>query len=295
MPTLKLSLKTPPHYSLRETVRAHGWYQLAPFQWDEKSETLRFAFLSCGESVDVTVRQQRQLSVALESHRRLNGATRKVTVAGVRRALDLDSDVSGLLSVAKSAGAQYERMIRSGAGRRLRAPSLWEDAAKTLFTTNCTWSLTLSMSKAACAGKFSKCAPSGNFPFPMPDAIASADAARLKSMLPVGYRAPFLRALARRFSDEPHLGNLESAETQHEQAYETINALDGFGPYATGHLMMMAGHYRHIPIDTVATTFVREAFGARKAQSFIQRRYAKWGNYKFWGYRFDQLLYWYGK
>lgn len=294
MPTQKISFALPPYYSLRHAIHAHGWYQLAPFRWDKERGVLAFPLLLGKEAVDVAVRQGRKIEVALTSHRRLSAAQQRAALMCIRRSLDLDADTRELLDAAKAASAHYSRMVRSGAGRRQRGTTLWEDAAKTLFTTNCTWALTIKMAGAACSERFAPAAPSGAFPFPDPQVLAAHDAAALKVLLPVGYRAGFLRALAQRFAADPHLHQLESPGTSPEVAYAAVNALDGFGPYATGHLLMMAGHFHHIPIDTVATRFVREAFGARKAESFIQRRYAKWGRFRFWGFRFDQIVHWGG-
>jgi len=294
MPIEKISLIPPRHYSLRHTIHAHGWYQLAPFRWDEKRGELEFPVLNGAEAIDVSVRQNRKIDVALTSHRRLSAKARSIVIERVRRSLDLDADTRELLDAAHAAGENYAQMIRGGAGRRHRGATLWEDAAKTLFTTNCTWGLTIKMAEAACTERFSVASPAGRFPFPAPEALLKHDAAALKAMMPVGYRAGFLRALSENFAADPGLKNLESPGTAHDDAYAAVNALDGFGPYATGHLLMMAGHFHHIPIDTVATSFVRKAFGARNAESFIRRRYAKWGRFRFWGFRLDQIVHWGG-
>ena len=71
-----------------------------------------------------------------------------------------------VLKAAENAGAEYVQLIRKGAGRLLRSPTLWEDAAKTLFTTNCTWALTRKMCEAVCSRAFIEPAPSGRYPFP---------------------------------------------------------------------------------------------------------------------------------
>jgi 3-methyladenine DNA glycosylase/8-oxoguanine DNA glycosylase len=294
MPTQKIALNAPSHYSLRHTIHAHGWYQLAPFRWDEKRGVLEFPLLLGKDVIDVSVRQTRKIEVALTSHRKLNAKTKAAALACVRRSLDLDADTRELLEAARAAGENYAQMVRNGAGRRHRGATLWEDAAKTLFTTNCTWGLTKKMAEAACTERFAAKSPAGYVPFPASESLAAHNAAALKELLPVGYRAGFLSALARTFAADPLLQKLESPDTEHDAAYAAVNALDGFGPYATGHLLMMAGHFHHIPIDTVATSFVREAFGARKAESFIQRRYAKWGRFRFWGFRLDQIVHWGG-
>jgi len=287
MPKLEMSLECPAHYSLRAACDAHGWNQLAPFAWEAEAGRLMCAAPLRSGSVDVSLRQSgSRVGVEVLSHRKLNAAERAVLAAMLRRSLDLDRSLDDLLRLSQKHGRDYENLIRGGSGRLLRGLSLWEDAAKTLFTTNCTWGLTLKMARALCSAEFSTATPQGAFPFPDPAAVAQRDSATLKAMMPVGYRAPYLHALAKEFLSDGALGGME---TSNDLAASMARAqgLHGFGPYAAHHLLIMAGYFDHLPVDTIVTAFVKRNYRARNVKSFCARKYTSWRPYSWWGYKLD--------
>jgi N-glycosylase/DNA lyase len=291
MPTHAFTLKCPRYYSLKETCHAHGWHELAPFSWDAKRGELRTALFAGTQAVDVLCVQDRnQIALTVTSHERLSPAERDAVAASMRRCLDLDRDIAELLAHAKRSEPEFEKLLRGGAGRMLRAPTLWEDAAKTLYTTNCTWGLTIKMAQASCAEAFAPHAPSGARPFPAPDAFARHTPAKLKAMIPAGYRAAYLHALAIRFaSDADSVHRMETSDMPVDDAYELAKGFFGFGPYAASHLLVMAGHFGRIPVDTVVTSFLKKAYRVRKVDSFITRHYGPWGRQRWWAMRLDQI------
>ena len=280
----------PRFYDLWTTCHMHGWRHLAPFKWDETRKALTYACLVDGEAVDVVATQnKRSVTVTLVSHHGLTSRTMRHLTAMIRRSLGLDVDTAPLLAVARRAGPAYGPLIRQGAGRLLRSPTLWEDAAKTLFTTNCSWALTERMCAAACAQMLSLPTPLGQYPFPSPARIAALSPARLRVVLPVGYRAPALRALAAAFARDPLLGGLEDGAFDSTTALATLRALDGFGPYAAAHLLLLANHCDEIPVDSVVVSYVRQHFRARHLQTFLSRRYRAWRPFRWWGYKLERI------
>jgi N-glycosylase/DNA lyase len=209
----------------------------------------------------------------------------------IRRCLGLDLAIDPMLKAAEKAGLEYVKLIENGAGRLLRSPTLWEDAAKTLFTTNCTWALTQKMCNAACSGAFTDPAPSGKHPFPCPDRLCSYPENQLKAMLPVGYRAGYLKELGDRFSKDPDLRGLEVNGYDYDQADQIVRRSKGFADYACSQLLVFAGFYDEIPVDTTVVAYLKRNHPrVRKHKAFIDRRYRKWGPYKWWGYKFDTML-----
>jgi 3-methyladenine DNA glycosylase/8-oxoguanine DNA glycosylase len=290
MPTQTHTMETPPHYSLFATCHAHGWKYLAPFEWNDARDELRFATLAGRQAVDVVCAQdKRGIRVAITSSRRLSTAGLGRILTSIRRALDLDRETTPLAAAARVAGADFTRLLHNGAGRMLRGLSLWEDAAKTLFTTNCSWSLTVKMAEAACSEKFGSPAPSGRFPFPPPEMLAARSHPELKKLMPVGYRAEYLHALATRFATDASLLQMDNGGADPGGAYELARSLRGFGDYAASHLIIMAGHFHRIPVDTVVTNFLVEAYRTRNARSFSERHYQAWGKYRWWGLKLDQM------
>ena len=280
----------PARYSLHATCHAHGWKYLAPFEWDDARAELSLAARAGAQSVDVAcVQDKRRIRVVITSRRRLRKEGLDRLLTSIRRALDLDRETAPLVAAARVAGADFGRLLRDGAGRMLRGLSLWEDAAKTLFTTNCSWSMTVRMAAAACSGEFGTPAPSGRFPFPPPEALAGKSHPELRKLMPVGYRAEYLHALATRFATDASLPRMDDGGVSPDEAYELARGLRGFGDYAASHLIIMAGYFHRIPIDTVVTDFLTEAYRARNARSFAERHYRAWGKYRWWGLKLDQM------
>ena len=188
------------------------------------NESLRFAALiGRKEPVDIEVIQNgNSLKATLNSHRKLDQKSLNEARQTITRSLDLDTETDKLLEVAEKFGEDYVKLIERGAGRMLHASTLWEDAAKTLFTTNCSWSLTKKMCESACSDRFSKPTPSGNYPFPSADTLLKYSAQEIGTMIPVGYRAGYLVELAKRFSEDPFLGSIESNGYNYKSAYQYV-------------------------------------------------------------------------
>jgi 3-methyladenine DNA glycosylase/8-oxoguanine DNA glycosylase len=263
---------------------------LYPFEWDDKFSKLIFALSVSGNSVDINVQQNdNKLRVSVLSKKKIDSIVRNKIRNQIARALSIDVDTRELLKIAKSIDAELYDLVRNGAGRLLRSPSLWEDAAKTLFTTNCSWSLTQKMSKQICSEEFVKASPSGRYPFPSPDSICKYSAGELKEKLSVGYRAEYLRLLANEFTQGEKLYAANLSELAYAEAYKIVRSLMGFGEYAANHLMVLEGFYNEIPVDTVVTSFIKKEYKARNIYAFIDRKYKCWGSYKWWGLKLDKI------
>lgn len=286
-----ITIKCPNYYDLYMTCHTHGWKNLAPFLWNDEKNVLRFAALVENQPVDIKAKQSGETVIAtLTSHQKLAKSSKSTAKAIISRSLGMDIDTSELLSTAKKVGPEYVKLIEKGAGRLLRASTLWEDAAKTLFTTNCTWSLTQKMCESACSKTFIQPAPSGAFPFPSPDKFVQYEPDQLKRLMPVGYRCAYLTSLAETFSNDPTLNEVETNGFNYNSADKLVRNLKGFADYATAHLLILAGYYNEIPIDTVVVSYLKKNHRVRKPKSFIDRHYRKWGKYKWWGLKLEKML-----
>ena len=143
MYSITLSFDTPEHYDLCLTCHAHGWKNLLPFRWDEEKRALHFAVFVDRIPVDIfAIQSDNDIVVTLRSAVQLDDNWLQDARAMIHRSLGLGIDTAPLLEKAEKVGPEYAKIVKMGAGRLLRSSTLWEDAAKTLFTTNCTWSLT---------------------------------------------------------------------------------------------------------------------------------------------------------
>ena len=273
------------------TCHAHGWKNLAPFSWDNDTHTLQFAVLVEESAIDIACRQKRNaIECLISSHHKLTKPQRNAVRKMVCRSLSLDADTRPLLEKAEKIDPEYAMLVRQGAGRLLRSPTLWEDAAKTLFTTNCTWALTQKMCKALSSEKFVRPTPLGACPFPHPQTLAAYLPERLKKLAPVGYRARYLTALAECFAKDPYLEKLESDGHDYHAADRIVRSFQGFADYGCAHLLVLAGYFEKIPVDTTVVSFLKKNYRVRKPRSFIARHYRKWGKDQWWGYKLDRML-----
>jgi N-glycosylase/DNA lyase len=290
MPITTLQFKLPPFYDLSVTCHAHGWRYLAPFNWDEGRGAISFALLVNDRAVDLFACQRRAcLSAQVRSGSKLRESEKLYVRHCINRALDLDTDTTALLVLANSIDKRLARLVKNGAGRMLRSPTAWEDAAKTLFTTNCSWGLTKKMAHSACSAGLAPASPAGRFPFPAPATIAALTEAHLKKRLPVGYRAGYLRRLAAAFSPKGPLHGVDLTRLGRLPAQTLLASLAGFGPYATNHMMLLSGYYREIPVDTVVTSYLKQMHRTRDVRKLIDKKYKAWGDYRWWGLTLEKM------
>jgi 3-methyladenine DNA glycosylase/8-oxoguanine DNA glycosylase len=158
---------------------------------------------------------------------------------------------------------------------------VFEDAVKTLLTTNCTWALTRIMA-ANLVARLGAPAPLGERAFPTPEAMAAEGERFYRETIRSGYRAPFLAALAREAaSGALDVEGLRDPALPTDELARRIRALAGFGPYATEHLLRLLGRYDHLALDSWTRAKVSRLRGKRRvpADATIARWYAPFGRY----------------
>lgn len=160
----------------------------------------------------------------------------------------------------------------------LRAPTIFEDAVKILFTTNCTWAATRGM-----VIRLIELAGAEGRAFPTPEAVAKLSTRTLETRVRCGYRAEALRVFAARVaSGKLDLGAWEDGSLPSEDLREAIVAERGFGPYAAEGLMRILGRHDFFAIDSwVRQQYRRRYRGpARSTDRSIARRYARFGAHR---------------
>jgi 3-methyladenine DNA glycosylase/8-oxoguanine DNA glycosylase len=203
----------------------------------------------------------------------------------LRASLALDEDLEPFRARAREIeGSDGPRPVQGalgrGLGRLLRSPTVFEDAVKTLCTTNCSWGLTRSM-VTRLVEDLGEQGPAGRA-FPSAQAMASRSERFFRDRLRVGYRAPYFRALARSVAS----GDLD-VEGWRDPSIPTadlerrIGALLGFGPYATEHLMRLLGRHEGLALDSWTRRKVAELRGRRRPPSdaTIEKWFSPWGEW----------------
>ena len=271
-----------PQFNFRATVLSHGWLMLPPFRWDADSETLSYLLQTgCGDI------QRLQMSeattgvwVSLPDCVQLRPALQAECRAAVKRIFSLDWDLSAFYR-AMRAHEGYEWLEAERRGRILACPSLWEDLAKVLLTTNCSWSQTINMTSQLCQLG----APHPNFPdwhtFPTAQRVADLSLDDLSEALRAGYRRAYLHEMAQRIAK----GDID-LERWHaldsDALFKAAKSLKGFGDYAAGTVARMLGHFDRIAIDTAchAMFAARHNLGVKGSEADIKAHYAQFGRWQ---------------
>jgi N-glycosylase/DNA lyase len=266
----------PADFAFDRVVRSHGWYDLLPFGYDEKRGELSTRTSRAtreGASTGAVTLSFRVRDGVLEARGDLPARELRATAS---RMFSLDLDLSGF-DAALAGEPSLRRALRSGAGRMLRAPTLFEDAVKMLFTTNCSWEATRGMvlrliDLAGADGAF-----------PTPERVAAYAPAVLARRVRCGYRAGSLARFARRVARRQlDLATWESRDASAEAVREAILGEHGFGPYAAEGLLRILGRHEYFAIDSwVRMKYRRLHPGpAKTVDRSIARRYARFGDHK---------------
>jgi len=299
---MKFVLAARPPFNFLSVVRSHGWFQLAPFYFDEQTNTLHYVLrLSNGRAVELKLREAAE-GVNVEAEK-LNSPEKKEVTNKVTWMFGLDMDFSAFY--AASAGEpKLARAKKQALGRLLRAPTLFEDVIKTILTTNTLWAATRNMSRHL-VNEFGEPLPSAGRvilneneghaeavkmqrAFPTPQTIAASNPDFIKEKIRVGYRAPAIHQLAVRVaSGEFDLESLKTSNLPTLELRRELMKINGVGPYAAANLLMLLGRHDFIPIDSSALTAVSHEWyrGKLITARQVEKRFERWGEFKglaFW-------------
>ena len=286
MTTLHLPARPP--FQFHSVIRSHGWYQLAPFEWDEASEMLRTVErLESGRVVALEISGQPD-GVVVAAKPKLTRREEQEVVAKVTWMLGLDSDFNEFYALA-DAEPRLAHCREKAYGRLLRSSSLFDDVVKVMMTTNIQWGGTKRLI-AALVNYFGEPLPKDGTrrAFPVAKRIARSRETTLRK-LGLGYRAPYLLNLARGVaSGIVNLETLKDLARPTEDVRRDLLALPGIGPYAAATLLAILGRYDFIGVDTEAISSVSKGFygGQPVGEKEVNAVFAKWGPYKALAYWF---------
>lgn len=301
-----LDVETPAGFRFRSTLLSHGWIDLAPFDFDETyTHLFRTHRLQSGRVIRFTVRPGSVGNLIVEhGGDPLDAAEDNELVGAVRRIFSLDLDLASFYESLRDQ-ERYRWVEQHGAGRLLRAPSVWEDLVKTLLTTNTTWAMTRAMVKRLTAlgdtlrrshddvhcqkagsavGDGSACETGSAYhAFPLPEQVAALSIDELDARVRAGYRSGYLHELASKIAHgEIDVEEWSAKDLTADELYDRIKGLSGFGPYAAGAVLKLIGKYDRLALDSAARSmFAREfAGGERVLDSAITTHYEPFGEWR---------------
>lgn len=283
---MKIFLERPRGFDLAATVTSHGWYRLAPFEWNPDAEILRHIDVLDGNVVRLSLRASaRRIQVDVSGR-----VPRDQLVERVRRMLQLDLDLTDFHQRCRESKILADLPDR-GLGRLLCAPSIFEDATKIILTTNTRWARTVDMNERL-VEHFGPRSKAGRA-FPRPSDLARRSESEIRELGKVGYRARSIHRLATELAD----GTIALSERPDPATadYATLHdwylQLPGIGPYGAAHLMAMDGRHDRIAVDTEFRAWVRTRYhgGRRVKDSTLLRHYRHWGPWKYVAYWCEML------
>lgn len=278
---MKLSIPVPPTFNFKRTAISHGWYDLPPFELDQNNWTLsRVIDLGKARPITVAISEGRR-AVEVNFGRSVGTFAIEKISRDVRHMLRLDDDMKHFYD-AVALDPDFSWIANSGAGRMLRAPTVFEDLVKMICTTNCSWALTDKMINGL-VDALGRESNGGRRAFPTPGAMASETEEFYREEVRAGYRAPYLKELAERvvsgdINAESWLtSDLPTAELKHE-----MKRVKGVGDYAAENILKLVGRYDGLALDSwVRGKFARIRNGARKASDKkIERYYSRFDEWR---------------
>jgi len=282
-------VRTPETYSFLRTVFSHGWIDLPPFRWEDRGRALRRT-VRLGASGPALLEMRETGPGALDvrvfpaAGRAVDAAGRRAALAQVRHILRLDEAFGDFHAICL-AREGFGWVPEQKAGPIMRAPDPFEDVVKMICTTNCSWALTRAMVTALVRdlGEEFEAAGEEWRAFPAPEAMAKAAAGYYTRRMKAGYRARYLRELARRVASgriDPDSW-LDPARPAEEIRAE-IGSIKGAGRYVVDNMMKLLGRYDGLGLDS----WCRKKFadlhrkGRPTADTSIERFYAPFGAWK---------------
>ena len=270
------------------TIVSHGVAELPPNRVELETRTLEttLPILEGARTVRVTAADHMLRVEAVAGG--VGVRAREALTGTLAHMFRLDEDLSAFYDVVRE--DRDLAWCAAGAGRMLRAPTVFEDVVKTICTTNTAWSGTRKMT-GALVDNLGIEAPGGGRTFPTAEAMAAADELFYKDIIRAGYRAAYLKQLATDVAEGTiDLEELNDPELPDEEAAARLLALPGVGPYAAAHVMLTSlGRYSRLVLDSWTRPTYGKLSGARGAlrDATIERRfrrYGHWAGLAFWLY-----------
>jgi 3-methyladenine DNA glycosylase/8-oxoguanine DNA glycosylase len=274
--------------TLQPILRSHGWACLAPCEIIESG--FRYPIrLGSRRPVTVTV-VGLPASIRVGTDRDLNPQQADDVKLAVRHMLSLDFPLDDFAAMCKARKTTaLLRLARQGWGRMFRSPTFWEDAVKTLCTTNASWGYTQKMCAGLC-NVLGRSTRSGIKTMPSPKDILAAGERVLVEDVGMGYRSRSLKELAERAASGGVAWLFDATKKPDaETAEREIQSWRGFGKYATRHLLVLMGFHEYLPIDREVGNHLGIRKPGDKGSNLDSTHFDDWGAFRFTAYKLTRV------
>lgn len=276
-----ITIPVVPQFDFEQTVLSHGWYMLPPYELDRDKMILHYTVqMPAGDVVRLGMSMRDDmLAVAIPAYETVTNSDSAFIYHSVKTMLNLHWDLSTFYD-AMSNYEGYGWLERESKGRILIAPTVWEDLAKVVLTTNTSWAQTVQMSTRLCElGNPHPTVPDA-YAFPTPQTIANMNPDHLADHLRAGYRTAYIHDLATQIIDGL---NVEAwRKLDGEDLYKQVKTLKGYGDYAAGTMVRMLGHFDKLAIDSACREMYATLHndGEKGTDKDIKAHYDRYGEWK---------------
>lgn len=295
----RFSIPVPGDYVLRRDYCSYGYFLLWPNHWSVADEVVTRALALPGGPAVVRIAQPTEgrrakagRPLTIEASRMLHRRDAAEVRARLARMLRLDEPAE---RIGEFHGVD-PRHQRSGRGRLMRSPTLFEDLIKTVTSCNVQWPSTVVMNRRLCEVAGDRAADEGTVThaFPSAERLARTKPGTLRARCRVGYRDARIVDLSRRFAGKEGAelaAWMEDPATPDDALWESLLELPGIGPYAAANVMQLLGRYHRLPLDTESLRHGRAVLGMKGTDRALMKRlhahYAPFGPHAFRSYWFE--------
>lgn len=274
-----LYIDLPSHFDFRQTIFSHGWYQLAPFEFDAEKRRLSYVFNFNGKTAAVSVGQLNGKLKIVIAESNLERDYKNRILRDVRHVFRLDDDLSAFYQITAE---HFPWISRTNSGRMLRSPTVFEDLVKTICTTNCSWALTKKITKniVDLIGTVDK---NGNRAFPTAEQMANRSADFYRTAVRAGYRASYFAELAQQVAaGKINPENWLNSDLSTSDLKREIKRVKGVGDYASENLLKLLGRYDGLALDSWlrAQFYKKHNNGSACDDEKIRNYYEKYGSWR---------------
>jgi hypothetical protein len=263
-------LQTPKYFRLNLCATSHGWVNLPPFFYSSLDETLSRTEQIRNSTYTISMKQAGQY-LQVKIIPRPSSTDLRTIKQRIYRSLSFDFPIDDFVNCSRKLSKRICRGAQEGYAYFLRGFTPFEDAVKTLLTTNCSWAYTKKVTSSICSS-YGNQASDGSFAFPCLNILYGLGESEFRK-LGLGYRSRYLESLCRNFLSR----NIKN------------NKWLGFGDYASAHFRFLLGKYDQIPVDREVCRYLKIPYNTQSFDS-VNTRYAKWGPYRFLAYKIERRL-----
>lgn len=292
----RLTITPPDDYDLARDACSYGYFRLWPNHWDPDTDTFHRVLDLDDGPTRLAITQRTSGKLRVDADRALSRPEQSAARRGIARMLRLDESAETIATF----HALDSRWKRTGHGRVMRSPTLFEDVVKTVTSCNVQWTSTVHMNRRLCevlgrpVPTRRRDDPLPTHAFPSAAKLARTRPETLRQRCRLGYRDKRLVELARRFTpgqDAIDVDWLENPATSDDDLHAELLTLPGIGPYAAANIMQLLGRYARLPLDSESVRHGRTVLGFEGTDARVMRQvdahFAPFGDQKFRSYWFE--------